>query len=58
MAYNLAAEMFSEWAIGMVLIGVRLYARWKVGKGKFHWDDFCLGLAVVRLLLLRNSWQC
>lgn len=52
MAYNLAAEMFSEWAIGMILIGVRLYARWKVGKGRFHWDDYFLGLVVVCSLVV------
>lgn len=47
MAYNLAAEMFSEWAIGTVVIAIRLYARWKVGKGQFQWDDFLLVFAVV-----------
>ncbi|KAJ5689627.1 hypothetical protein N7462_004019 [Penicillium macrosclerotiorum] len=47
MAYNLTAEMFSEWAIGMVIIAVRLYARWSVGKGRFHWDDLFLGLVVI-----------
>ncbi|KAJ5722971.1 hypothetical protein N7488_001006 [Penicillium malachiteum] len=47
MAYNLTAEMFAEWAIGMVVIAIHLYARWKVGKGQFHWDDAFLGLVVI-----------
>jgi hypothetical protein len=47
MAYNVSAELFAEWAIGLVIIAVRLYARWKVGKGKFYWDDLCLVLATV-----------
>ena len=47
MAYNLTAEMFAEWAIGMVIVAIRFYARWKVGKGRFHWDDAFLGLVVV-----------
>lgn len=49
MAYNLTAEMFAEWAIGMIVVAIRFYARWKVGKGQFHWDDAFLGLVVVRL---------
>ncbi|KAJ5092849.1 hypothetical protein N7456_008710 [Penicillium angulare] len=52
MAYNLAAEMFSEWAIGTVVIAVRLYARWNVGKGRFQWDDFFLYLALICWTLL------
>ncbi|OQE17726.1 hypothetical protein PENFLA_c023G05071 [Penicillium flavigenum] len=47
MAYNVSAELFAEWAIGLVIIAVRLYARWKVGKGKFYWDDLCLVLATI-----------
>jgi hypothetical protein len=55
MAYNVNAELFAEWAIGLVIIAVRIYARWKVGKGKFYWDDLCLGFAAVGLLCLRNK---
>jgi len=55
MAYNVNAELFAEWAIGLVIIAVRIYARWKVGKGKFYWDDLCLGFATVGLLCLRNK---
>lgn len=48
MGYNVAAELFAEWAIGLGIIALRLYARWKVGKGRFYWDDLFLGFAVVR----------
>jgi len=47
MAYNVAAELFAEWAIGLGIIAVRLYARWKVGGEKFYWDDLCLGSVTV-----------
>jgi hypothetical protein len=47
MSYKLPAEMFSEWAIGVLVIAVRLYARWKVGKGKFDRDDLLLLFATV-----------
>ncbi|KAJ5660867.1 uncharacterized protein N7484_000239 [Penicillium longicatenatum] len=52
MGYNLPAEMFSEWAIGGIVIAVRLYARWKVGKGKFDWDDLFLSFATISWTLL------
>ncbi|KAL2008514.1 hypothetical protein VTN00DRAFT_6708 [Thermoascus crustaceus] len=45
--YNLTAEMYSEWAIGLVIIAIRLYARWTTGKGSFYWDDMCLGFVVI-----------
>ncbi|KAJ5503865.1 hypothetical protein N7463_006739 [Penicillium fimorum] len=47
MAYNITTELFAEWAIGMVIIAIRIYARWKLGKGKFYWDDICLGFATI-----------
>ncbi|THC91824.1 hypothetical protein EYZ11_008717 [Aspergillus tanneri] len=47
MGYNGSAELFAEWAIGLVVIAVRFYARWNVGKRSFYWDDLCLGFATV-----------
>lgn len=70
MGYSVAAELFAEWAIGLGIIALRLYARWKVGKGRFYWDDLFLGFAVVRspsilhlsfgvlMVLIRSSGQC
>jgi hypothetical protein len=55
MAYNVTAELFAEWAIGLVIIAIRIYARWKVGNGKFYWDDLCLWFATVGLLCLRTK---
>lgn len=49
MGYNLTAEMFSEWAVGLVVVAVRLYARFSVDRGIFRWDDFCLVLGTVSL---------
>lgn len=54
MAYNVAAELFAEWAIGVAIVGVRLYARWRVSKGRFYWDDFILVLATVRFPCLHS----
>ncbi|OQE43494.1 hypothetical protein PENCOP_c003G08727 [Penicillium coprophilum] len=47
MTYNVTTELFAEWAIGMAIIAIRIYARWKLGKGKFYWDDLCLGFATI-----------
>ncbi|KXG53247.1 uncharacterized protein PGRI_002970 [Penicillium griseofulvum] len=47
MAYNVTTELFAEWAVGLAIIAVRIYARWKHGKGKFYWDDLCLGFATI-----------
>ncbi|KAK1148462.1 hypothetical protein N8T08_009467 [Aspergillus melleus] len=47
MGYNGSAELFAEWAIGLVVVAVRVYARWSVGKSRFYWDDVCLGLATI-----------
>ncbi|PWY84758.1 hypothetical protein BO70DRAFT_423741 [Aspergillus heteromorphus CBS 117.55] len=52
MGYNLTAEMFSEWAIGLVVIAVRVYARFSVDRRHFHWDDLCLLLATIFWTLL------
>lgn len=58
MGYNLTAEMFSEWAIGMAIIAIRLYARWKVGKGHFQWDDALLVTAAVSLYKFVSDGPC
>jgi hypothetical protein len=48
MAYNLTAELFTELAIGMIIFGLRFYARWKlVGFRGFALDDLFAGFAVV-----------
>ncbi|KAJ5971654.1 uncharacterized protein N7479_001572 [Penicillium vulpinum] len=47
MASNVMVELFAEWAIGLVIIAIRIYARWKLGNGKFYWDDLCLTLAAI-----------
>ncbi|PYI10957.1 hypothetical protein BO78DRAFT_457935 [Aspergillus sclerotiicarbonarius CBS 121057] len=52
MGYNLTAEMFSEWAIGLVVVAVRLYARFSVDRGIFRWDDLCLVLGAIFWTLL------
>ncbi|OOF97602.1 hypothetical protein ASPCADRAFT_45074 [Aspergillus carbonarius ITEM 5010] len=52
MGYNLTAEMFSEWAVGLVVVAVRLYARFSVDRGIFRWDDFCLVLGTIFWTLL------
>ncbi|BCR98263.1 uncharacterized protein AKAW2_31582A [Aspergillus luchuensis] len=52
MGYNLTAEMFSEWAIGLVVIAVRLYTRFSVDRGMFRWDDVCLVLGTLFWTLL------
>ncbi|PYH89990.1 hypothetical protein BO71DRAFT_335427 [Aspergillus ellipticus CBS 707.79] len=52
MGYNLTAEMFSEWAIGLVIIAVRIYARFSVDRRNFHWDDLCLLLGTIFWTLL------
>ena len=52
MGYNVNAELFASWAIGLVIISVRLYARWWTGIRNFYWDDVCLGSVVVSKPLL------
>ncbi|KAI3323400.1 hypothetical protein HD806DRAFT_535225 [Xylariaceae sp. AK1471] len=52
MAYDLAAELFTELVIGMVIFGLRFYARWKmVGFRGFALDDVFAGVAVVLWIL-------
>lgn len=46
MAYSVAAELFAEWAVGLCIIALRIFARWKTGK--FYWDDLFLGSVTVR----------
>ncbi|KAL2827219.1 hypothetical protein BDW59DRAFT_179220 [Aspergillus cavernicola] len=47
MAYNLSAELFAEWAIGIVVAGVRIYTRCFVDKRGMYWDDLFLILGLV-----------
>ncbi|KAL4932958.1 uncharacterized protein BDV17DRAFT_299478 [Aspergillus undulatus] len=47
MGYNGSAELFAEWAVGLLIIAVRIYARWSVGKKNFYWDDLCLGFVTI-----------
>ncbi|KAL4915693.1 hypothetical protein BDW62DRAFT_219242 [Aspergillus aurantiobrunneus] len=42
-----STELFVEWAVGLLIIAVRIYARWSVGQGKFYWDDLCLASVTV-----------
>lgn len=58
MGYNGSAELFAEWAIGLVVVAIRIYARWSVGKGHFYWDDACLGLATVCLSIDSVPIRC
>ncbi|XHF99972.1 hypothetical protein AWENTII_003449 [Aspergillus wentii] len=45
--YSIHAELFSEYAVGLVIIAIRFYARWYTGARNFYWDDLCLGFAVI-----------
>lgn len=47
MGYNLFAELFAEYAVGLIIIAVRLYARWYSGVRNFYWDDYSFALVVV-----------
>ncbi|CBF71747.1 hypothetical protein AN6924.2 [Aspergillus nidulans FGSC A4] len=47
MGYSSTTELFVEWAVGLVIIAVRLYARWTLGKQNFYWDDLCLGFVTI-----------
>jgi hypothetical protein len=49
MGYSSSTELFVEWAVGLVIIAVRIYARWTLGKQSFYWDDLCLGFVTVSL---------
>lgn len=50
MVYNLTAELFAEWAIGIVVAGIRTYSRFFVDKRGVYWDDGFLALGLVRLV--------
>ncbi|KAL2860814.1 uncharacterized protein BJX67DRAFT_386262 [Aspergillus lucknowensis] len=40
MGYNLNAELWAEYAIGMIVFAIRFFARWKtIGIRNFSWDD-------------------
>jgi hypothetical protein len=42
MAYSLTAELFSELAIGILIFGVRFYARWRMfGFRNFGLSSVC-----------------
>ncbi|KAH9906912.1 hypothetical protein F4778DRAFT_778344 [Xylariomycetidae sp. FL2044] len=52
MAYDLPTELFAELGIGMVIFGVRFYARWTtIGPRNWGLDDIFAGLAVVFWIL-------
>lgn len=50
MVYNLTAELFAEWAIGIIVAGIRIYSRCFVDKRGLYWDDAFLILGLVRFL--------
>ncbi|OJI95777.1 hypothetical protein ASPVEDRAFT_871137 [Aspergillus versicolor CBS 583.65] len=47
MGYSSSTELFVEWAVGLAIIAVRIYARWSVGKRNFYWDELCLAFVTV-----------
>ncbi|KAL4951926.1 hypothetical protein BDW69DRAFT_185888 [Aspergillus filifer] len=47
MGYSSSTELFVEWAVGLAIVAVRIYARWSLGKQNFYWDDLCLAFVVV-----------
>ncbi|KAL4809963.1 hypothetical protein BDV18DRAFT_156336 [Aspergillus unguis] len=47
MGFSLTAELFAEWAIGIVVAGVRIYTRCVVDKRGLYWDDLFLILGLV-----------
>jgi len=59
MVYSLTAELFSELAVGILVFGIRFFARWKlVGFHKFWYDDLFAGIAVVSTHHNRASGSC
>ncbi|KAL3476714.1 hypothetical protein BJX99DRAFT_138480 [Aspergillus californicus] len=42
MGYNLTAELFAEWAIGIVVAATRIYTRCFIDKRALYWDDLFL----------------
>lgn len=47
MGYNLTAELFTEWVIGIFVAGVRIYTRCFVDNRGMYWDDLLLILGLV-----------
>ncbi|KAL5044880.1 hypothetical protein BDW71DRAFT_198762 [Aspergillus fruticulosus] len=47
MGYYLTAELFAEWAIGIVVAGVRIYTRCFVDNRGMYWDDLFLILGLI-----------
>ncbi|KAK2808019.1 hypothetical protein FQN50_005101 [Emmonsiellopsis sp. PD_5] len=45
--YDLTTELFAEWAIGLVIIAIRLYTRCSTGIRNLYWDDLFLAFVVV-----------
>ncbi|KAK2771063.1 hypothetical protein FQN53_005220 [Emmonsiellopsis sp. PD_33] len=45
--YDLTTELFAEWAIGLVIIAIRLYTRCSTGIQNLYWDDLFLAFVVV-----------
>ena len=55
MGYNLTAEIFAEWAIGIVVAGIRIYTRCFVDNRGMYWDDLLLILGLVSFPCLSLS---
>ncbi|KAL4799610.1 hypothetical protein BDV19DRAFT_385378 [Aspergillus venezuelensis] len=47
MGYSLTAELFAEWAIGIIVAALRIYARTFVDKRDMYWDDLFLILGLI-----------
>ncbi|BCS17649.1 uncharacterized protein APUU_10477S [Aspergillus puulaauensis] len=47
MVYNLTAELFAEWALGILVAGVRIYTRCFIDNRNLYWDDMFLILGLV-----------
>ena len=49
---SLTIELWTEFAIGMSFLFLRVYARWKtVGARNLYWDDLFTGITAVCLTL-------
>lgn len=51
MTYNLTAELFAEWTLGILVAGVRIYTRCFIDNRNLYWDDMFLILGLVSLHL-------
>ncbi|OJJ55947.1 hypothetical protein ASPSYDRAFT_60095 [Aspergillus sydowii CBS 593.65] len=47
MTYNLTAELFAEWALGILVAGVRIYTRCFIDNRNLYWDDMVLILGLI-----------